>query len=186
MLAPGRLVGRRLLATYAKIDLRISVFSGTRKGYFFSFANRKVTCIHNKACDAPLQTNWLYYLEDRSNIVTAEITSTRSPRRLGGAVKLCIQASIFCRTCVSVTRPGTSRLQVEVQKFWKYLYFSSTYDKFLTKKRTTRNVKLLSTSYNKHDISCPVTRIFLQIQKFGGCSPLSCVREKKISTLLVR
>lgn len=123
VLAPGRLVGRHLLATYAKIDLRISVFSRTRKGYFFSFANRKVTCIHNKACDAPLQTNRVYYLENGSNIVTAEITSIRSPRRLGAADKLCIQASIYCRACVLVTRPGTRRPQVEVQKCSIYLYF---------------------------------------------------------------
>jgi hypothetical protein len=69
VLVRGRLVGTHLLATYAEIDLGISVFPGTRKEYFFSFANRKTTCIHNKASDAPSQTNWAYCLEDGSDIV---------------------------------------------------------------------------------------------------------------------
>jgi hypothetical protein len=90
----GCLFGRYLLATYAEIDLGISVFSGTRKGYFFTFATRKTTCIRNEVCNAPPQTNWVYCLEDASNIVTREITSSQTSRRLGAADKLCIQASI--------------------------------------------------------------------------------------------
>jgi hypothetical protein len=98
VLVRGRLVGTHLLATYAGIDLGISVFSGTRKGNFFSFANRKTTCIHNKASDAPPQTKWVYCVEDGSDIVTREITSIQSKTRLGAADTLCNEASLYCRT----------------------------------------------------------------------------------------
>jgi hypothetical protein len=56
---PWALGWETLVSDECRVWFKDLIVPGCRKGYLFSLANWKTTCKHNKACDAPPQTNWL-------------------------------------------------------------------------------------------------------------------------------